>query len=171
MSQSANCCSRKDTRLLVLRAHAPSCEPVVEKPSMHQNCPGSFTRSHHTLSRPVSQRLSTALVHRQARPPTPQTCRLGTCVRSRRLLVREVGEFVQTRLEREGPPWGVRVAAAAAATAVVATCSTMSRVFSLRCLVCLSPFLLSHFSPSPSPFPASSAALLAARQTPRLPLA
>ena len=43
--------------------------------------------------------------------------------------------------------WRVRVAAAAAAVvAAVGTCSTMCRMFLLRCLVCLSPFLLSNFS-------------------------
>ena len=79
-----------------------------------------------------------------------------------------------------------RVAAAAAVVAVALAfcgrCSTRCRVFSLPCLVCLSVCLLPHFSrsassarrwasPAPSSSRACSAALLAARQTRRLPLA
>ena len=76
----------------------------------------------------------------------------------------------------------VRVAAAAVALAFCGRCSTRCRVFSLPCLVCLSVCLLPHFSrsassarrgasPAPSSSRACSAALLAARQTRRLPLA
>ena len=63
-----------------------------------------FNGSHCTLRRPVhtwNRRFTIALVRRQARPPTPQTCNLETCVRSRELLVREIGEFVKTQFERE----------------------------------------------------------------------
>ena len=47
--------------------------------------------------------------------------------------------------------WRARVAAAVAvAVASAGKCKTMCSVFSLHCLVCLSPFLLSHFSSSAS---------------------
>ena len=82
---------------------------------------------------------------------------------------------------------GAAVAAGIVVALVVAVafggrCSTICRMFSLHCLVCFSTFLLHHFSPSASsarPWVSSTlsssraclVALLAARQTLRLPLA
>ena len=69
------------------------------------------------------------------------------------------------------------------AVAIFGKCNTMCRVFSLHCLSVCRPSFLPHrsclsassalhrVSPTPSPSRASSAALLAARQTMRLPLA
>ena len=76
----------------------------------------------------------------------------------------------------------VAVVVVAVALAFCGRCSTRCRVFSLPCLICLSVCLFSHFSrsassarrrasPAPSSSRACSAALLAARQTRRLPLA
>ena len=48
MSQSANRCSRKDTRLPVPRAHAPSCEPVEKTqhaPTLSLIFHGSYTQT------------------------------------------------------------------------------------------------------------------------------
>ena len=86
------------------------------------------------------------------------------------------------------PAVAAAIAAAAVAVVLVAVvavagkCIARCRVFSLRCLVCLSPFLLSHFSSSApsaelrvsstlSLSRACSAALLAARHVRRRPRA
>ena len=76
----------------------------------------------------------------------------------------------------------VAVVVVAVALAFCGRCSTRCRVFSLPCLICLSVCLFPPFSrsassargrasPAPSSSRACSAALLAARQTRRLPLA
>ena len=86
------------TKLSVLRSHGPSREPVVKQPTTTA-LSLILRESHHCVvqSTDDEKRFSIALVCRQAWQSTPR--KLESCVYSRKIVVREIDELVDTHSE------------------------------------------------------------------------